>query len=691
MKDEGLFEKLRDKLKKGDVKESSNLLITICKKYGEDWITYIKLKDILPEPLSHKFSMDTIVTFMKATKGIIGEVEIKYIEDTLRLLFSLMQLYCKIEKINKRLSKSKFFDFSPAKQIQMLCTLIEDQSRIAEKELLEHTKEPDVITGMDFIRADMEHEITGEKISIIDNVETMADAIDLNLRYIFWRYKKDLDGIPFKDVSPYNSKPFHELCNLAYIRLSIGQLWQNVKYRHWKCFTKDDVTYYCPPDVDLYIKEEASVNRYRLYINELLNYALLNSFTSRQFDSFQNMISEIEVDISSSPWRPDVPVGKIRELLSLFTPFEVLLTEVFHRLYKKSIGDLLFGPSNKRVNGEDFLKACKFIFVLSSIYENKSWKSINFDDESQYHSLIPVINETTLVDIFSQVTRYPEEKCINTLNLLSFNPENTKLDIWSQPLVPIGKGNYLLIPIIGKTMNLIRLFESHILQWNIGFHDRGPLFEEKIRDKFRKAKIPVVSHSIEFQASDGKKVEYDIVAWFKDYLVLVEAKCLRNPYSPIDKYNSWEEVNNGIEQLKRRRNLIHSDWNRIRGQADIGLPLVPPEKHKILCMLIINIFTFTGVEVDNIRVSDLTCFDRYLSGGTIEGIKFNKKGIVTRFIAERIWAGKEPTPMELWNYIHNPPGLRNIIDKAKIQFSGMPLLDKEDESKFCIPNVIVGS
>lgn len=689
MANENLFKKLKDNLQNGNIEQASDLLINIYNKYGDDWINYIKLNDVLPEPLSHTFSKDTLITFMKSVENIVNKMEIENIEDIIELLCSLLSLYSKVERIKEKLSKSDFFNFPPVKQIQILSVFMENQARIAQRELLKNLSSPELLTPMDLIKADIENEFTKTKISIIDNIEGMGDVIDLNLRYIFWKYKNNFNGIPFKDVCSYNLKSLSELLFLANIRIVIDNLWQNIKYRNWKYFVKDNIEYYYPQDKDLYMKEEAAVDRHRLYINEV-SYYCLSSPLIKEFGLFDNIISEMDTNIGMVPWTPNIAIKQLKLLLSIPIHPEVMLGILFDTLYKKGINDLLFGPLNKQINGKDFLVGWKYIFILSSIYQKKSYELLDVTDKSQYYSLTPVLNENTLVDTFSQATGWSKEKCTNTINLLYFNSQNTKLDIWLQPLIPIGKSNYLLIPVIGQSIDLIRLFESHILQWNIGLDDRGPLFEEEIRSRLKEVKIPVTSHPIEFEASDGKKIEYDVISWFKEYLFLIEAKCLRNPYSPIDKYNCWKEINNGIEQLKRRRNIISSDWNKIRDQADIDLPGFPPEKDKILSLLITNIFTFTGIEVDNIRVTDLTCFYRYLSEPNIEGTEFNKDGIVKRSIVERIWADKEPSPIELWNYIYNPPGLRNIIDKVKLKFSPIPPIDEKDKNVFCIPSIILG-
>lgn len=689
MQNENIFKKLKENLQNGNVKQSSDLLINIYNKYGEDWITYIKLNDVLPDPLSHTFSVNTLRTFMKSVQYVITKMEIRHIQDVLTLFSALLRLYDRAEKINERLSKSEFSNLPPVKQLQIFSVFLEDQSRIAHGKILESTKDPEIVTPMDLVRADLKSDLTKARVSVIDAIEGTGDQIDLNLRYIFRKYENDFDGVYFKDACPYDLESFRKLLVLAYMRVSIGNLWQNIKYRNWRCFVKNDIAYYCPPDEHLYIKEEASVYRYRLYMCELLNH-VLSSPLSQDFTLFDKVLSETDADISSVPWYPNIPIEQMKQLLSMPAVFEVSLMELFSALYKRNIGDLLFGPPNRQVNGKDFLRACKYIYVLSSIYQEKSWDSIDTDDKSQYHSLIPVLNENALVDIFSQATGWPREKCMNALDLLCFDPQNTKLDIWLQPLIPIGKSNYLLIPTVSRSMNLIRLFEAHISQWNIGFDDRGPLFEEEIRNRLEEVGIPVVSQSIRFNASDGNEVEYDIISWFKGYLILIEAKCIRTPYSPTDRHNCWKKIKNGIEQLRRRRNIVSSDWNRILAKADIDLPEVPPEKSKILCLVMTNVFTFTGVEVDNVRVSDLTSFYRYLSGPNIEGIEFNKDGVTRRFIAERVWARKEPTPMELWNYICNPPGLRNVTDKMKIEFHPMPRFNKRDKNVFCVPNVIVG-
>ena len=682
-----MFKELKENLQICNVEKSSDLLIEIYNAYGEEWINHIKKNEVLPNPSAYKFSKDSLDTFLISLSVIIDKIESKGIEDALRLFSSLVQLYSKIEKINEGLSKSKFYNFPPLKQIQMLCVYFEDQSRLTQKNFSEHLKDYKAITPVSLINFNIEDKLTKGKKSAIDNFEALGDSIDLNLRYIFYRYKNSFDANFFKDVYPYENKSIYFLLNWANIKQAIDNLWQNIKYREWTYFIKNDHTYYCPSNKEHFIKEEASIDRYRLYINELANSFLIDFPNEHKL--FNKIISELNIKIGKIPWQINIPIRDLKRLLSIPSLFDVLATEFFFEFYKRNLRDLLIGPSSSQVSSEEFLVACKYIYILSSIYQKKCWESFDEHNKSKYYSLVPVVDEKNLVYRLSSATGWSKVKCINLLNLLSYSPQYKKIDIWFQPLIPICEGKKLLIPTIGTCMDIVRLFESHCSQWDIKFDDRGPLFEREIREEFKKLGIPALTSPLKFTASDKKEIEYDVISWFKGYLLLIEAKCLRTPHSSTDAYNCWKEIQKGIEQLKRRRAIIFSDWNKIISTTDIDLPKNPPKKERVLCLLVTNIFTFTGFEIDDVVITDFTCLRRYLDGADIERIEFNQDGLKSKDTVERIWSKGEPSPKELWNYVKNPPNLRNIITKTKIKYGPIPPLDEKDKDVFCIPYTIV--
>ncbi len=528
-----IFKRLKKQLENNEINKAAETLIQIHDKYKEKWLTSIKLNGVFPEPISHKFSSRILGYLLKTLQKMwTDRPDINFQEEVVELIHSILVLHLKIEQINQHLNASEFFMFDPVKQMQMLFVFIEDQSRLGQAILLKSFEKKGKFTGIDLIKSSFDNPLTGDSVSIVDNHENLVDAVDLILRYIYWKHEK-VDGEHHDNVSPYNLKQFRLLLELAVIRNAIDIIWQNTKYREWKCIARDKSFYFMPCDSDAFVKENAAVDRYRLYVNELSSQARYGEL-SDSINLFSKIISEIKVNISAAPWDLDVNVSQLQELLSLPMPRDIVTEKLFDEFYKENIADLLFGPPSMHVRGGDLLLATKYLYILASIYQNNSWPVADQKDAKAYDVLIPTIKIKTLIDLLSKACNWPEARCENALELLFFNVNYAKLDLSLQPLTRIGNGYCLLIPIISLSINIVRLFESHMLQWNISLKDRGKLFEKEVRDRIADLNIPVISSSICFKASDNKDVEYDVIAWFKNYLVLIEAKCLCTPYSPID-------------------------------------------------------------------------------------------------------------------------------------------------------------
>jgi hypothetical protein len=681
------FNKLKDCLSTGEVKQCAYLMSEIYKKYEDSWLDSIKRSNVLPNPLSNEFSNEIFITFLKALEVLYKEFHYEQIKKALELFYSIIKLYDKIQKINKVISNSSFYSYLPEKQIQLLCVYLEDQARLTFEKYQEQKNNNKISSAVDLINFNIYDAVTNRSVPAAVNIESIGDAVDLNLNHIFNKYNQALKGNYKLDLFPYEEKSLIELLYLANIRQNISDIWQKIKYRNWSFSIKDDYTYFLPPDKNRYLKQEAARNRYNLYIMELVTGFLFNYPDNEKF--FESIVSKLEITTHEKFWKINIPSILLRKLLVLPTTFDAIASELHFEFYKGSLKEITLGPEDMKINGEEFLKTCKYIYILSRIYEYHQRLNFAEEESSRYYTLVPIIKERNLIHKFMEITGCSRKKSENSLKLFYYNIKNKKIDIWFQPLVPLGKGNLILIPCIGKNIDVIRLFESHFSQWKITFRDRGPIFEESIRNKLKKLNIPVVPHSIKFNASDGKEVQYDVVSWFKNYLILIEAKCLRIPHSAVDLYYCWNETLKGVEQLKRRKNLIKTDWKKFKNTDTINLPQMPPKKEKIYCILVTNIFNFTGCEIDGIRITDFTCLRRYFDEPEIKCKSLSQDGVKTEEIVERIWQDDEPSPEEFWEFIKNPPNLRNILNRIKMKFSPIPPVTKEDKNVFCVPYTIL--
>ena len=235
----------------------------------------------------------------------------------------------------------------------------------------------------------------------------------------------------------------------------------------------------------------------------------------------------------------------------------------------------------------------------------------------------------------------------------------------------------MLIPSLGKELNLIRLFESHFLQWDIEFSDRGELFENEIRKKLSDNNITVTKKPIEFNASDGRQIEYDVIVYFDNNLFIIEAKCLKNPYTPYDKKSCKAQIDKGIKQLKRREKTLYKDWDKIREVSNINLPKEPPREKNIKSILITNIFNFTGFENNKVRVTDLRSFLRYFESSHVKRIIL-KENEVEESVHKKIWKNGEPSAEELWNFIKQPIALERIIKNINLKYRPIQKINNAD-------------
>jgi hypothetical protein len=398
------------------------------------------------------------------------------------------------------------------------------------------------------------------------------------------------------------------------------------------------------------------------------------------FDDLIQLVINVAPTTFSKSWIKTLPPDLIRKALSARSLFEIGIGELFDRLYKLDVDLLKLGDTRSiRTTGQKAIITAKFIYIVAKVCLAYGDKGYNPSDLDTYHVIAPIIKKSVLLTLLLQVTGWQSAEASTALELFMFDRLHKKLDIWCQPLIPVGEDSCILLPNVASTMDMRRFFEYHIAQWDIGFDDRGPVFEEDIRGRLRARGIAVSPSPIRFMASDGKTVEYDVVAVVDQHILLIEAKCLRSPYSPADSYSAWREIEKGINQVIRRKKILKSDWDSIRKLAGIDLPESPYEDEKILGIVITNIFSFTGFEVKGIRVADIMCLDRFLSSSVINQYELSRdKGITRELNPTVLWIGARPTAQAIWDYMKKPAAVSRVLDNLCLRYQHIPKLIETD-------------
>ncbi|MEK4372486.1 hypothetical protein [Paenibacillus sp. FSL R5-0473] len=174
-------------------------------------------------------------------------------------------------------------------------------------------------------------------------------------------------------------------------------------------------------------------------------------------------------------------------------------------------------------------------------------------------------------------------------------------------------------------------------------------------------------------AFDGKSAECDFIATFGDHILLIEMKCLRRTYSPKEIFQTEQEVNYGVEQVKRRALVLQENWNKIRQVATIDLPIHPPDPMKMIKVVCLNIFNFTAKEREDVIITDVSSLTKYFVNPTVEQFEIGDTRKKTGGYS--LWKKEYPTPSEFKEFLLKPHTIADIYGSLEPDVRSLLLID----------------
>lgn len=239
------------------------------------------------------------------------------------------------------------------------------------------------------------------------------------------------------------------------------------------------------------------------------------------------------------------------------------------RLFKEELAILValenenYSPLlNKKILGEirviDIFKIQRLFYFLGflykKIYEKLKEERPNDAEIIRLRSLLPVISESAISNIFMRVTGHDHEECLNLINSLiaKYPSDSGFTDLQYTPIIKI-ENSYLILPLVLAISNLVR---------SIALSNNVHLSITDTRDSMVEGVTSALS-SKNFQVykevTFGQS-EIDIVAFKDGELFLFECK---NPYHPVNDYelrNTYSQLKKGFYQMKKiRESLLDKD------------------------------------------------------------------------------------------------------------------------------------
>ncbi len=601
------FDKLKNAINNGDIELAASLIVDIYIMNPKNFKKTLLLSNSLPEPLGRDFTTEKLNilfrSFLSSGMKLIDKgVNIEqFHREFIQIIQAIKIINQNSESNSKRLERNKFSDYSISEQIQMFCIYLEDQDRLANNLAL---KDNQYITGMESqvakFKADNFKEI---KASTSDNFEALIEIAQTLFKLLYYRAGKNIEkteNFIHEGISPYNISSFEEIIYLADQRNLLNLTWGKFKYRDWRLFVEEreneKINIFEPISKEEFMMESIGINRYYY-----LNHINLQKENAKDLESIQKNYKCIK-ECSGK-----VDMENISSLF-LLKKDEYLkaseFTKIIVKIQLKSIDKIYYNLKLDGIKTEDIIKGIEYLYTIALIYREAALLNFNEDDVMQYRKLSPIFCKKDLINHFKEIYDIDvltAEKVINNFIFTS----KSKLDIFSQPLIYVGKNNVVFCPMLILQMNMVRIIEMLTSKFKADISDKGMEFESQLRSAFTTSPhIKVNTNKLEFKAYDDRDIEYDFIGMLEDHLLLIEFKHVQLPFSDKEYKKAFDTLKVGVEQVNRRVDVIKNDWDIIKEKCSFSLPEEPIEENKIIKLVCTNIFNFSTLVHDGVEIID---------------------------------------------------------------------------------------
>jgi hypothetical protein len=372
-----------------------------------------------------------------------------------------------------------------------------------------------------------------------------------------------------------------------------------------------------------------------------------------------------------------------------YNPERIPSTLIFRLMAQESYFDDLVNlemPKYFNLTLEHLFASWEIIYSLSEALMDKLPEDDSIKQINKLGQFAPSIKKVKLAKLFSKGLGIDNALAQNIVDLLTFKPE-PNCEIWTHPLIELDSQTVIPVFTAAISGNLLRTLEYWLKNSGIDFSDKGYLFEKTIRKSTELAlknssKIKdyfVCPSSITFSSNDQKE-ELDLIIRIGNKLLLGEAKCIIYPTEPLNYFNYLKSIKHGIEQIKRKADLIKNKLEEFL----ISNPEINMVHHKtleIIPFVITNRSLCVGFLIDGIPILDLLVLNKYFRDGKWEKFAFVDQG-GEKTVGETQWFYKteEEAIENIKEYIINPPQINFYKKFIKIKKYPVLRLHKEDKN-----------
>ncbi|MGX8833687.1 YecA family protein [Amedibacillus sp. YH-ame6] len=638
-------------------------------------------------------NIDTLNIFSESL-----HIDDRLIKDIYGALIYTNLLY-EMKKLNtKRLESNTTSHIPFIEQLLNILVFQQDQTRLV-KQQLESKKGKGYITGMEFsITENPVDYFDGLKVSIMDSFESRMESINQIVRYLYYKnrgkFEDKIQNINYELIHPYNDVDFELYLNVAFQRYYLCRLEEDYRYGTL-CFggtgpSEDPYYFFSVENEEKYKARRIGVLRREYQFRRM---AMINTYS--QFQSFQG--NKAVKEIASK-------LIKLQREESKIFDFNVLHIDVkkFKEAekvveLKVNVVELLIKKFylENSVNGikiKDLISTYKYLFTISEVLYFAYESLVDKKDENTIIKEISVVDIEYFSDELSRLYNFKKDYAKKLINCFIFHEKDNKADdIFAQPLIKASKTQVVFCPFLIDQVNLDRFIERQFIRNEKSVSKVGKDFEKEFIGKLKRGhkkssddntykKIPnfkLNTNSVEYEAFDGKDIEFDVISVLGDYLILIELKAIMTSYDISDLDTREGNVEKAIKQLKRRAKSVKEDWIKFAEKVSIDLPEQPYDDDHIILIACSDAFDFTPNKKDGVFITDDSTYLKYFTSPYFDIIE-QKMGCSIKKKSDSIWEKGYPNGEELQEYLMNPVSTRPFFGGLEKQTYPMPCFDEKD-------------
>ncbi|PGU46925.1 hypothetical protein [Bacillus cereus] len=675
-----------EKLKGSFMKNSEEFASAIVNLYRYDskkfFINFIN-QDFIIDVISPKMDKSCLEFLESSIEKVIDtNVEKEFLKDLLQIYAGYVSLFYNLESNADSLTKCRFLERSLVEQIQMLLSFLQDQHNMYQRENQKksksiHTNFEKYISKTDYNKFGKENHI---KISTAESFDAIVEIINVILPFLYYFKRDELEQnfeAPSK-VSPYNDFPFEIILYISQQRWLLTDLWGKFKYSEWNIH--HDKTTETDEDIFIYAPKSDEFAKANFYGISRLNYQL-NSLMSKNSIEEEEKI-RIALKKTKEFLKGNFDIEKILNInIDTYNSIKIISEKVIE-VASKFIDKYYYQIQHHDINLKKIFDFIEYMTTISIIMDNR----INYENteiNGGFGFLTPIVSIEDLATSFSNIYNYKIEESKQIINVFIFGmPENRGKDVFSKPLVYCGNNKIIICPYLFTHLNVIKAIQEWIKQTGVKLAQKGFEFEDEvIQSLSSNPYIKINTNKINFLASDGKNIEYDLIAEFDNNILLIEFKNMFYPYTDKEYSRSLNVVQEGIDQLNRREVIYNSDFSKINTFCSFNLK-ADSKVMKILCT---NIYHFTPIIIDNVHITDYSTLIKFFNNPLTNMTTFSKKEERVEkavYNYDNAWKESIPKLSDLELFLNNPPSIKIYKNKTKVQLKPIHRNKESDANLF---------